>query len=594
MRCTFKLLFSLLAALLALPGGRVAGVSNNHSVTNASATQSASMSPARLAFGSQYIAMSRPPQTITTVSGVAMADANAGDFAETNSCLSSLAVNKACQISVTFTPAATGTSTASVVQTAAGGGSHTVSLSGEGTRKSLTPAFYVATNGNDSNPGSRAAPFATLGKCQRAMRASNTVKTCYIRAGTYTPAAIAANASNCLNGAGTDSVTLTSADNGETWSYYPPDGYNTAIIDGQSTTGSSGTKGGNGTGCAFGGYGVSNITIVGLQFRRYLYSAFWVNNRGETGLVFKQNIVHDLTAAAWGAGAVAVTCSPGVLVRNNYFYNLAYTATELETSKNCSGGGGLSNAVVSSNVIINSCTWPAVRGYGNDQNGGDCGAIYFQDVVSPSSTGVSVKNNYVRDVNLSSNGAGNNGSDGHNGCCAIAVYLDDGMSNVTVTGNVFAGIKSACVQIHGGDNNVIRRNICDMGNAGYLAIAVYQRSNISHAMTGNVFSNNIVVAGRASAGDGFTGYDTPVHPMTIDNNVYFNYVGSSITSTGTGGVGSDSHPVYKNPQISCWAPHIRSSGRAFSSSASSPTRSWGPPGFVIPQSGTAPSWPHAC
>ncbi len=25
---------------------------------------------------------------------------------------------------------------------------------------------------------------------------------------------------------------LTSADNGTTWSYYPPDGYNTAIIDG--------------------------------------------------------------------------------------------------------------------------------------------------------------------------------------------------------------------------------------------------------------------------------------------------------------------------------------------------------------------------
>ncbi len=62
-------------------------------------------------------------------------------------------------------------------------------------------------------------------------------------------------------------------------------------------------------------------------------------------------------------------------MKNNYMYNLAYTGTELLTRSECPGGN--SDIVVSGNVIENSCTWPAVAGFGNDQNGGDCGAIYL-------------------------------------------------------------------------------------------------------------------------------------------------------------------------------------------------------------------------
>jgi hypothetical protein len=110
--------------------------------------------------------------------------------------------------------------------------------------------------------------------------------------------------------------------------------------------------------------------------------------------------------------------------------------------------------VVSGNFIENSCTWPAVHGFGNDQNGGDCGAIYFHDPIS-SSTNVQIANNYVRDVNLSSNGAGDNGANGKAGCCAEGVYLDDGTSNVAITGNVLAGVMSGCIQMNDGENNVI-------------------------------------------------------------------------------------------------------------------------------------------
>jgi hypothetical protein len=75
-------------------------------------------------------------------------------------------------------------------------------------------AFYVSPSGNDSNPGTLASPFLTFGQCQIAMRASVN-KTCYPRAGTYIMST---------------GLTLDHRDVGETWSYYPPDGINSAML----------------------------------------------------------------------------------------------------------------------------------------------------------------------------------------------------------------------------------------------------------------------------------------------------------------------------------------------------------------------------
>jgi hypothetical protein len=425
------------------------------------------------------------------------------------------------------------------------------------------------------------------------MRASSTIKTVYIRAGKYTPVPVPK--ASCMNGSlSGSSVRLTSADTGESWSYYPADGYNSAIIDGQSTVGQSTSTygaGGNGTGCAFSGYKLSNITIVGLQFQNYLYSAFWVNTGSQ--LTFANNVVHDLTAAAWGAGAVSTTCAPGTVVKNNYMYNIAYTGTEMESRSDCPGG--ISNDLVSGNIIQNSCTWPAVPGFGNDQNGGDCGAIYFDDHIRPASTNVLVQNNYIRDVNVSSGGAGDNGANGKQGCCALAVYLDDGTSNATVKGNVIGGSKSACVMIHSGNNDAISDNICDLGNSAYQAIVVYQlETKSANVMSGNSFENNIVIAHSASAGSGFAGYGAPPNPMTIKNNVYYNYLGSSINSSGTGGAGSDSNPLYENPQLSGWTYNIAAGSPVFNLPVlfSEIIGGWGLPSPSMPQTGSPPSCPY--
>jgi len=450
--------------------------------------------------------------------------------------------------------------------------------------QTLATGFYVATNGNDNNPGTLSEPFATLGRAQRAMRNSS-IKTTYVRAGTYKPR----TGTGCNNGGGA-SIYLTSSDNGETWSYYPPDGYNSAILDGQSTVGNSGGNGGNGTGCAFSGSSVSNITIVGLQFENYLYSAFSVD--AGTNLKFTDNVIHNLTAAAWGAGGVVTNCAPGTLVKNNYMYDLAYAGMELLAGQ-CYEG--ISDIVVSGNVIENSCTWPAVHGFGNDQNGGDCGAIYLFDGTS-SSTNVQVVNNYIRDVNMSSKGAGDNGSNGKNGGCADGVYTDTGTSNVTIKGNIIAGMMSTCLQMNAPENNVVTGNICDLAAAsGYQSIVIYGRGSAEPiSMAGNVFEHNIVISASSGTGNGFYGATRTPNPMTIKNNAYYNYVGSSINDTGNWAVGSDTNPVYENPQLSGWTYNIAAGSKVFHSPVSFPgiVGGWGPPGFVIPHSGTPPASPH--
>ncbi|HEY8089440.1 MAG TPA: right-handed parallel beta-helix repeat-containing protein [Polyangiaceae bacterium] len=444
-------------------------------------------------------------------------------------------------------------------------------------------AFYVSTTGDDANPGTLAKPFLTLGQAQKAMQASAKSKTTYVRAGTYKPGA---SGGNCVwgNSAGS-SVGLSSADAGETWSFYPPDGYGSAILDGQSTTGNSGGTGGNGTGCGFGAAQVSNVTVVGLQFQNYLYSAFW--GWAVTGLTFEDNVVHHTTAASFSSGAVYLVASPGAVVQHNYIHDVAYMG--IVVSDNSTSGDQMSNSTVAGNVVLDACTYPAAPG-GNDQDGGDCGAIYFWSQKTTVSTNLHIANNYVRDVNPASKGAGDFGS-----CCTVGIYLDDGTNDVTATGNVVTGSVSSCFMIHGGQNNAFTGNLCDIGGTGSGVILRYQDDSLT-TMTGNSFEHNVVVAGSSTAGGGYAGSSSPPNPMTIADNGYYNYVGSSVASTGSGGAGSDASPTYVNPGVSCWSPGITAASPVLSAPVSFPgiAGGWGPPGFAMPETGTAPSWPHGC
>jgi len=108
-------------------------------MTNASAT----LSPAALTFGSQAINTSSTPQTVVltnggqtafSVAGIVLSGSFAGDFAQTNTCASTVIPSTTCTISVTFTPTGIGTRQAILyVFDATGSSPQFVNLTGVGT-----------------------------------------------------------------------------------------------------------------------------------------------------------------------------------------------------------------------------------------------------------------------------------------------------------------------------------------------------------------------------------------------------------------------------------------------------------------------------
>src|SRR5262245_39925626 len=154
--CTISVMFTPAAA-----GARTASVSisdnaagSPHTValsgTGVAAAPAVSLSPASLGFGQQPVGTSCAAHSLTltnsgtgamTIGSIGVTGANAGDYAQTNTCPGTLAVGASCTISVTFTPSAAGSRTASVsISDNAVGSPHTVPLSGTGT----TPAVSLS------------------------------------------------------------------------------------------------------------------------------------------------------------------------------------------------------------------------------------------------------------------------------------------------------------------------------------------------------------------------------------------------------------------------------------------------------------------
>ena len=116
-------------------------------------------------------------------------------------------------------------------------------------------------------------------------------------------------------------------------------------------------------------------------------------------------------------------------------------------------------------------------------------------------------------------------------------------------------------------------------------------------MAGNVFTDNIVISSftgsqqtTSSGVNGFTFFENggqPASDFTIENNLYYNYAGGRVDTSGN--VASDASPIIANPLLSS-TYQLSSNSPAFRSLNFTPiVGGWGPPGFVIPQARTAPS-----
>ena len=107
------------------------------------------LSPTALTFSTQAIGTTSPAKAVTlkntgtailTITAIAITGTNAGDFAQTHTCGSSLAAGASCSFKVTFKPTASGTRTAALsITDNAAGSPQQVLLSGIGTTAKLSP-----------------------------------------------------------------------------------------------------------------------------------------------------------------------------------------------------------------------------------------------------------------------------------------------------------------------------------------------------------------------------------------------------------------------------------------------------------------------
>ncbi len=150
-----------------------AAIANSRAIPN-STTQSALVTPKTLDFKNQIVNTASGAQVITvtnngtialTMSGITITGSNASDFAQTNTCPSSLAVSTSCTINVTFTPGATGARSGSVTITdGAPDSPQSVALSGTGIAS--TPAVGLSptslTFGNQNTGTTSSAQSVVL------------------------------------------------------------------------------------------------------------------------------------------------------------------------------------------------------------------------------------------------------------------------------------------------------------------------------------------------------------------------------------------------------------------------------------------------
>jgi hypothetical protein len=125
-------------------GGNVTPPPNAPSRCGTSGTPAptADLSVSSLAFGAQTLNTTSPGKSVSltnngnatlSISGILITGVNSGDFAQTTTCGSSLIAGAGCSINVTFTPAATGSRSASVsIADNATGSPQAVTLSGSG------------------------------------------------------------------------------------------------------------------------------------------------------------------------------------------------------------------------------------------------------------------------------------------------------------------------------------------------------------------------------------------------------------------------------------------------------------------------------
>jgi hypothetical protein len=178
--------------------------------TGAASASMVSLSATNLSFGNQQLNTTSAAQTVTlnNTGNAALSVTSivaSGDYAQTNTCGTSVAAAANCTISVTFTPTAIGTRTGAITITDnAAGSPHTVSLTGTGTSPVLSLSSTTLTFGSQLMNTTSAAQSVTLNNTGNAALSVTSIVASGDYAQTNTCGSSVAAGANC-----TISVTFT-------------------------------------------------------------------------------------------------------------------------------------------------------------------------------------------------------------------------------------------------------------------------------------------------------------------------------------------------------------------------------------------------
>lgn len=481
------------------------------------------------------------------VNGVTGGNATAGTISSSGLYTAAGAVPSPATVTVTAVSQADTTKSASAQVTITAG---------------VSIAFYVATTGSDSNPGTLSSPWRTIQHAANSVQAGDTV---YVRGGVY-------------NESVNISVSGSAIARAITFQTYPGE---QAVVDGTGLVPStSGTQG------LINITNQSYISIRGFEIRNYQTSSasatpagVWVSGSG-SNIQLLNNVIHNIVTTSETTGnafgiAVYGTSAPAsldsVTISGNQVYNL-----RTGNSESVNVDGNVTNFVIANNVV-----------HDNDNIGID--VIGFEGVSSDPAY------DYARNGTVSGNtiyniSAINNPGEG-NQYDANGIYVDGGSQVVierNLVHNVDIGIEIASEhQGHVTSFVIARNNLVYSTNSAGMTIGGYASSvggtdhctivnntlfqndikntgsgefQIQYYATNNVFKNNIVFA--SSQGLFLNNYtSSEPDPADMDYNLYYSSFSASMVHflwNGTNftgftsyqsGTGKDGHSQYADPQL---------------------------------------------
>jgi hypothetical protein len=397
----------------------------------------------------------------------------------------------------------------------------------------LPAGFYVSPSGLDSNAGTLAAPFLTLGKCQTAMQGSLN-KVCYLRAGTYSMAA---------------GLTLGYVDQGETWSYYPPDGLNSATltqtspfifftlntgadqvtITGLSATGSTGHSTHAGCGLAGesiflggGGGAANNAGPANLTLTYNILTSFdcgiSISEAANPVISFNQTSLTEY---------LAINCnhctgvSTQTIWQGNIIYDLNAAGTDSQNTYgitfSTTANGTSSNFTATNNKVINSLTWTCFDSHGGTN------IYWFNNLcVRPGNytgwngvTGGFSNTNTLMIGNVVDNGA--------NGTTVLTdSFVNCGLAGCSSNTGITGGVVQNNTVLFGSSNGTIiatSPNVTVSGNVGNLnpeqvSSITFQSGGSSASFTHGV-PNGVVATLAVNMSNSYWGFPIPPGVLSI-------------------------------------------------------------------------------